>query len=929
MERDQINTRTWVTQAERDQKNYEYTIKQTLKGMDEHPERIEKFFEFSSRFYRYNLNNSLMIYSNNPNALYCQSYAAWNHPTEGTKNQEAYRIKKNEKGIKVYVPVEVTLLKIDGELVPLEMATKEEQIQYQAGEIESVIQTRYGMKAVFDVAQTVCPIEMYQHFHRQYHKTEQEQLVKGMTEILEGMEYQIQYQNLSDFGKNWILTGSNIVLHEDLHQEEKLAAFAEIYSKAVMNMEENRKSPEVIQFQMEGLKVMTEGVLGIKRDRTGIAETYEKWKQSGQNIHLQQAYQDIYQTARKVLPHLENVLEHSASHQGQGLPVLGDTQKQIETYGGNKRKGQETKMTNQELMDLIKQQIQITDYARENGYTVVRAGRYYSLKEHDSVRIDPNRNCYWQNSVAGRTGIGKGDSIIGFAKDFVHHGNLHEALKELSGRVRGMNYQPGALSAAREEIKKYDSPQLPPRGENMHRMFAYLTKSRYVDPDIVQEFVNRKMLYQDQRGNCVFVGRDTDGKAETACLRGTLSDVHFTGDIEGSDARKGICFRNHADKVIVTESVIDSMSVMSILKEQGVDLKTYDYLSLNGVGKAEALYHLLKEEPKAEILLALDRDLGGVKAMKQISETLQNTYGIADEKISFHVPPHKKDWNEELTEKMRKFQPLKNIPFLEKAALPEIHYCAVQSTKQVEEIGFRNRDGKDQYRLVELDADGKIIPVTVTKTNTMFFSAREVMERIPNLYERISYEQLLKMQKDIQTAQWEHTVEGEQKKEQTESQGRVSKEEKPDLSRAEQILQDRKKNGVAREIPEQKGTLELLGYQVDQGVLVARIQYKGEETLEGIWKKGEELYILTGMEVNHSLEKYSFRQEEKEELQTFLKENQIEVEEKYQMLSVKEQKETQRSVEQTLEKTTQFLQSVGRKEMEKSQKIQPVNELQL
>ena len=178
----------------------------------------------------------------------------------------------------------------------------------------------------------------------------------------------------------------------------------------------------------------------------------------------------------------------------------------------------------------------------------------------------------------------------------------------------------------------------------------------------MQEFVNRKMLYQDQRGNCVFVGRDTDGKAETACLRGTLSDVHFTGDIEGSDARKGICFRNHADKVIVTESVIDSMSVMSILKEQGVDLKTYDYLSLNGVGKAEALYHLLKEEPKAEILLALDRDLGGVKAMKQISETLQNTYGIADEKISFHVPPHKKDWNEELTEKMRKFQPLKNIP---------------------------------------------------------------------------------------------------------------------------------------------------------------------------------------------------------------------------------------------------------------------------
>ena len=333
MERDRINTRTWVTQAERDQKNFEYTIRQTLKGMDEHPERMEKFFEFSSRFYRYNLNNSLMIYSNNPNALYCQSYAAWNHPAEGTKNREAYRIKKNEKGIKVYVPVEVTLLKIDGELVPLEMATKEEQIQYQAGEIEGVIQTRYGMKAVFDIAQTVCPVEVYQHFHKQYRETEREQLVKGMTEILEGMEYQVRYQNLSDFGKDWILTESgNLVLHEDLHPEEKLSALAEVYSKAVIGMEESRKSPEVLQFQMEGLRLMTEGVLGIKRDRTEIAETYEQWKQSGQTIHLQQTFQELYQMARKGLPHLEQVMER--------YTVVQEQTRQTEAAGLKKRKGQ-------------------------------------------------------------------------------------------------------------------------------------------------------------------------------------------------------------------------------------------------------------------------------------------------------------------------------------------------------------------------------------------------------------------------------------------------------------------------------------------------------------------------------------------------------------------------------------------------------------
>ena len=168
------------------------------------------------------------------------------------ENQEAYRIKKNEKGIKVYVPVEVTLLKIDGELVPLEMATKEEQIQYQAGEIESVIQTRYGMKAVFDVAQTVCPIEMYQHFHRQYHETEREQLVKGMTEILEGMEYQIRYQNLFDLGKDSILPKSgNVVLHQRICIRKKIICPGRDLQQSGHGDEESRRSPEVLQFQAE------------------------------------------------------------------------------------------------------------------------------------------------------------------------------------------------------------------------------------------------------------------------------------------------------------------------------------------------------------------------------------------------------------------------------------------------------------------------------------------------------------------------------------------------------------------------------------------------------------------------------------------------------------------------------------------------------
>ena len=255
---------------------------------------------------------------------------------------------------------------------------------------------------------------------------------------------------------------------------------------------------------------------------------------------------------------------------------------------------------------------------------------------------------------------------------------------------------------------------------------------------------------------------------------------------------------------------------------------------------------------------------------------------------------------------------------MEKTELPAIHYCAVQSTKQAEELGFRNRDGKDQYRLVELDAEGKLVPVAVTKTNTMFFSAEEVIERIPNLYERIPYERLIGMQKEL------HEAKPEEKK--------LEKAEKTETPEHKETLTTGKEApGVGiREIPEQKGMLEVTGFQVDQGVVMARVQYNGEESLEGIWKKGEELYILTGMEVNHSLEKYSFREGDKKELQTYLRENHLEAEEKYQMLVVETEKEPHRNMEQNMQETKKFLEGIQKKEMEKNYAIRPVEmELQL
>ena len=50
------------------------------------------------------------------------------------------------------------------------------------------------------------------------------------------------------------------------------------------------------------------------------------------------------------------------------------------------------------VCERIKDEVSITDYARYMGFTLLKKGNYYTMKEHDSVMISPRKKKYWQNS---------------------------------------------------------------------------------------------------------------------------------------------------------------------------------------------------------------------------------------------------------------------------------------------------------------------------------------------------------------------------------------------------------------------------------------------------------------------------------------------------------------------------------------------------
>lgn len=308
------------------------------------------------------------------------------------------------------------------------------------------------------------------------------------------------------------------------------------------------------------------------------------------------------------------------------------------------------RLQNDQTINLVKSNILITDIAREIGFTPVKVGKYYTLKEHDSVRIDTAKNCYWQNSVAGYGNGAKGGSVIDFMMNFTGR-NAQEVTYELSQRVKQDNFQmkASAVSMSRQEkqTEKKGKLTLPEADVNMRRVYAYLLKTRLLEPNIVQEFVQNKMLYQDRHGNCVFVSRDKDGQPEFACLRGTSTQKRFVGDIANSDYQKGFYIDNGASKTIVTESVIDAMSVMGILQAKGINYHAYNYMPLAGVAKDESLMNKLKEKPVKELYLALDNDDGGRNAAEHIKE-LTSELEEADMFIHDAFPEYTKDWNEEI-----------------------------------------------------------------------------------------------------------------------------------------------------------------------------------------------------------------------------------------------------------------------------------------
>ena len=272
-------------------------------------------------------------------------------------------------------------------------------------------------------------------------------------------------------------------------------------------------------------------------------------------------------------------------------------------------------------------QVDLAELLRRQGEKLRKEGIVQRWLRYDSTVIYGNK--WYRHSKE----IGGGP--IQFMKEF-YDMEFADAVQYLLGGQGGLSFAPS-------KGKEYIKPELHPPAfsKNMRRTFAYLIKTRNLDPEIVQYFVReKKILETEPYHNVAFAGYDSEGKLRQLHLRSTQPGNKFYQDVDGSD--KHFYFRHIGtdNSVYVFEAPIDMLSFITMHKE---NWQQHSYACLGGVA-IDALENVLETAPQTnQVYLCLDNDKAGDTATERISKEL-------DEKC---VPwqrlcPDQKDWNEDL-----------------------------------------------------------------------------------------------------------------------------------------------------------------------------------------------------------------------------------------------------------------------------------------
>ena len=178
------------------------------------------------------------------------------------------------------------------------------------------------------------------------------------------------------------------------------------------------------------------------------------------------------------------------------------------------------------------------------------------------------------------------------------------------------------------QLQSAVSFRLPDRtlqGDN--KMLVHLNKTCGIHQSILNQCIRERNLYQDARGNIVFVGRNSQtNQPEYAGISGIEKNQEYRTVI-GSSKEVGFGLnlnQPNTKQLIVCESSMDALSIATILYNQNQPLSNYSFLSVGDLS-ATALEQQLKNNPQIEsVRVCYNAQENSLKFQEQVLQTLKD-----------------------------------------------------------------------------------------------------------------------------------------------------------------------------------------------------------------------------------------------------------------------------------------------------------------
>ena len=266
--------------------------------------------------------------------------------------------------------------------------------------------------------------------------------------------------------------------------------------------------------------------------------------------------------------------------------------------------------------------VSLEDFLRTQGETLIKSGREYRWKEHDSLTVRGNK--WFRHSQS------KGGYPIDFVMEF-YGKSFPEAVQLLTGESGE-----GQTEASTAPPTAF---HLPLHNRTADRAIQYLCESRGLNTKrLLRLFFFPGIFTRTQSGTMLCLSAETEAVRRDTPMceeRQTHSDRTLPGltnpirsDYEGN-----------GNQLFVFEAPIDLLSFICLYPQ---DWQTRSYLALGGVS-GKALDRFLSERKDTrKVILCLDSDTAGSEACTRLAQSIPGEIAV------IRLVPARKDWNDVL-----------------------------------------------------------------------------------------------------------------------------------------------------------------------------------------------------------------------------------------------------------------------------------------